>query len=376
MLRVWPPKHPEEDHGRSTLDAEVSIKLPECASLPRQAIHLDAQPGGWMITVDSAVETGKIEFFIPQNRSEPARIVSDTRAKSKKVPFERLFTQGYYAEAAMAAEEELKEVRDSVTVDDRDSKSGASQDPASARSHAVVETLRQVVVANLRNANYERMESAANEALAICQQAPSDYAETLIRILHDRAYGRYLYRCRDEESAIEVRRELANARQRAEQLLGREHPETARIMTTQARLLISDFSYPEAEALLAEAIQIRSRLLRSEHTDISESLLELARLNAYREDHDEADEGFQKAIAIREAQYGPYHPDVAEALFHYTDFLIYNRRNGAKAGPLLRRALSIWDETIGLERSPAARDSEFIRKVLSDNPDAETELAE
>ena len=375
-MRVWPPKREEDDYEANSSDAETSFNLPECASLPRQAIHLDAQPDGWMITVDSAIETGKIVVFIPQNRNEPATIVSDTRAQSKKFPFQQLISQGHYAEAAMAAEEKLQELRDSITTYDRDSKSGAIQNPVSAQSHALVETLRQIVVANLRNANYERMESAAIEALAICQQAPSAYAETLVRILHDRAYGRYLYRCRDEESAIEIRRELASARQRAEQLLGRDHPETARIMTTQARLLISDFSYPEAEDLLAEAIQIRTRFLGSEHVDISESLLELARLNAYREDHDEADEGFQKAIAIREAQYGLYHPEVAEALFHYTDFLIYNRRNGAKAGPLLRRALSIWDETIGLERSPAARDSEFIRKVLSENADPKTVSAE
>ncbi len=376
MLRVWPPIHPDEDHEESNSDAEASIMVPECASLPRQAMHLDALSGGWVITVDSAIETGKIEFFIPQNRNEPARIVSDTRAESKKHPFERLFSQGYYAEAAAAAEEKLLEVRDSITTYDRDSKSGSHQDPTSAQSHALVGTLRQIVAANLRCGNYERMESACSEALAICQQAPSDYAETLVSILHDRVYGRYLYRCRDEESAIEVRRELVSARQRAEQLLGREHSETARIMTTQARLLISDFSYPEAEDLLAEAIKIRTRLLGSEHADISESLLEQARLNAYREDHDDADEGFQRAIAIREAQFGLYHPDVAEALFHYTDFLIYNLRNSAKAGPLLRRALSIWDATIGLEHSPAARDSEFIRKVLSVDTDAEAESAE
>ena len=376
MLRVWPPKPAEEDSAGSLSDVETSIQLPECASLPRQAMHLKAQSGGWLVIVDSAVETGKIEFFIPQNRNEPARIVCDTRAESKKFPFERLFSQGFYAEAALAAEEKLQEVRDSVASPDRDSTRGTNQDLAGAQSHLLVETLQQIVAANLRNANFERLETAAIEALAICQQAPSEYAETFVRILHDRAYGRYLYRCRDEESAIEVRRELARARQSAEQLLGREHSETARVMTTQARLLISDFSYPDAEDLLAEAIKIRAGLLGSEHVDIAESLLELARLNAYREDHDEADEGFQKAIAIREAHYGLYHPEVAEALFHYTDFLIYNRRNSAKAGPLLRRALSIWDETIGLERSPAARDSEFIRKVLSADADAETESAE
>ncbi|MEI8016765.1 MAG: tetratricopeptide repeat protein [Schlesneria sp.] len=376
MLRVWPPIHPEEDHEGSHSDAEASIMLPECASLPRQAMHLDAQSGGWVITIDSAIETGKIEFFIPQNRNEAVRIISDTRAESKKLPFERLFSQGYYAEAVLAAEEKLQELRDSITASERDSKSGGIQDLTSVRSHALVQTLRQIVAASLRSGNYERLESAANEALAVCQQAPTDYAESLVRILHDRVYGRYLYRCRDEESAIEVRRELTTARQRAEQLLGREHSETARIMTTQARLLISDFSYPEAEDLLSEAIRIRTRLLGSEHADVSESLLEQARLNAYREDHDEADEGFQRAIAIREAQFGLHHPDVAEALFHYTDFLIYNRRDTAKAGPLLRRALSIWDATIGLEHSPAARDSEFIRKVLSVDTDAEAESAE
>jgi tetratricopeptide (TPR) repeat protein len=376
MLRVWPPIHTEEDPVGSLSDAETSIKLPECASLPRQSMHLQAHSAGWTIIVDSAVETGKIEFFIPQSRSEPARIVSDTRAESKKFPFERLFSQGYYTEAALAAEEKLQEVRGSFTTNDLHLKSGATPDPTSVESQALVETLRQIVAANLRNANFDRMESASNEALAICQQAPKAYAETFVRIQHDRAYGRYLYRCRDEESAMEVRRELGNARQLAEQLLGREHSETARIMTTQARLLISDFSYSEAQELLAEAIRIRTRLLGPEHADIAESLLELARLNAYREDHDDADEGFQRAIAIREAQFGAYHPEVAEALFHYTDFLIYNRRNTAKAGPLLRRALSIWDEKIGLEHSPAARDSEFIRKVLSVDADAETEPTE
>ena len=154
-------------------------------------------------------------------------------------------------------------------------------------------------------------------------------------------------------------------RQRSEQLLGLEHPETARIMTSQARLLISDFSYSEAEALLNEAIRIQSAALGENSLEVSESLLELARLNAFEEKNDLADAGFRRVLSIREAKCGPDHPDVADVLFHFTDFLIYNRGDGAQAGSLLRRAMKIWSETIGLDHSSVVKESGFIRKVLA-----------
>ena len=389
MLRLWPPTSRGGDHGEHLPDEAISAGLSQSAGLVRQSIYLESQPGGWLITVDSAIESGKVELFIPQHREDPVRIVTDSRASSQNLPFAELFSAGHYSEAAAFAEQDLQSIRESaaspvgLAPDDTGENSVDPNGTCTTRRPvfqtgsppgekiigpdglALVDALRNVAMASVRNGCYERAEAALNEAIAICEAAPAQCPQGLVRLLHDRAYTRYLFRCTDEAATLDVRRELARARERSEQLLGRDHPETARCMTSQARLLISEFSFPEAEDLLIEALRIRMEKLGAGHVDVSESLLELARLNAFREDDDEADEGFQRALAIREAQCGPHHPDVADVLFQYTDFLMYNRRDGAKAGPYLRRALAIWEETIGLDHSLVTRESEFIRKVLA-----------
>lgn len=358
MERLWPPQVHNDEHGDYSPQAELPVGLTQASCLPRQALHLDPQPEGWKIVIDSSIETGRVEVFIPQNREAPARIVSDTRVQSQSRPVDQLLSGGHYSEAAVAAERELQTARD-----------------AAADKVTVLEKLRQLVLASFKSGDFQRTESAVNEALAICESSPAEFAEVQIPLLHTRALAHYLYGCTDEESTVDVRRELSRARQRAEQLLGREHPETARIMTSLARLLISEFSYPEAEELLTEALRIQRSVLGDDHLYVAESLLELARLNAYRENHEAADEGFQQAIAIRETRCGPEHPDVAEALFHYTDFLMYNVRDVAAAGSKLRRALAIWNETIGLNHTTVVRESGFIRKVLSVDADAGTVAA-
>gem|GEM_PF-4240698 len=327
-----------------------------------------------MITIDSAIETGKVEVFVPQNSQEPIRIVSDSRADSTSKPFDELFFGGHYAEAVIVAERELERIRRSIVASHSTILDAAALDATDPRIRKLVESLHHVAIASLRSGNYTRAESVMNEAIPLCELAPSAYAETLIGLIHDLNYARYVHQCTDEESILELGYELNRAKQRSMELLGSDHPETARLMTSQARLLISEFSYQEAEKLLVDALRIRTNALGTGHRDVSESLLELARLNAFREDNDEADGLFRQVLAIREAECGPNHPDVAEVLFHYSDFFMYNRRDTGRAGPLLRRALDIWSETSGLDHPMVARESNYIRKVLAagDSPTAET----
>lgn len=327
-----------------------------------------------MVTLDSVVETGKVELFIPNDRNEPAQIVTDTRRESIYLPFEELYSRGHYAEAEVVAERDLVAARQAAVAIGAASDTSGIPQAAIPDRRTLIEKLQQVAMACLKNGDYERAESAANEAVEICQAAPAEHAADLVRLLHARITTRYLYRCADEESTLEFRRELADLKRGAEKLVGADHPEMARILMTEARLLISEFSYLEAEELLTRAIRIQANTLSPDHLDVSESLLELARLSAFRENNDDADEKFRQALSIREARSGPDHPDVAEVLFHYTDFLIYNQGDSAKAGSLLRRALAIWKETIGLNHSLVTRESGFIRKVLAADTESNSDL--
>lgn len=370
MLRLWPTLAAADDHSDDSPQVNVPDNLRDLASLPRQSVHLGTRDDGWLVTIDSPVETGTVEVFIPRNRMESARILLDSRSESTSRSFEVLYASGYYGEAVAVARKDFDTARHAVVLAGQEFSLNRILDPCSDECRRFVDSAQRLVMATLRTASAEPVETIAGEALAVCEAAPSEYAQSLIRLLHDRAIARYLSRPADEEQIVDASREFSQIRRRAEELLGTEHPDVARVMTSQARVLISDFSYPEAEQLLEQAIQIRTKALGADHPDVAESLLEQARLHAYREDDEEANDAFERTIAIRQSRCGADHPDVAEALFQYTDFLIYNRRDTAKAGPLLRRALAIWEKTIGLDHSPAANDAVFIQKVLSD--DAET----
>ena len=318
-----------------------------------------------MLTIDSVVETGKVEVFVPQDRNQPASIVSDTRGQSVFRPFDQLFAEGHFAEAAIVAERELQAARESDRMRTQTSSETSSPHPAPGQSKTLVSKLLNVAIANQRSGRFDQAQVAADEAVAICEAFPDEFAETLIRLLHLRLCLRFFNQAVDESSTQDPRREMESLRRRSEQILGNDHPQTARIMVSQARLLMSEFSYYDAEDLLKEAIQIQLNAPSTGGLDRSESMLELARVSAYLEKHELADEGFQNVLALRESICGPDHPDVADVLFHYTDFLIYNRGDGARAGSLLRRAMKIWSETIGLDHSTVVKESGFIRKVLA-----------
>ena len=365
MMRLWPVNSPIYDPGEDHPQAELLSGVLESACIPQQSIHLEPYSEGWKILVDSAIETGKVEVFIPRNPNEPSKIVSDSRIASKSLPFDQLFSRGYYPQAAVVAEKELQAARESVAANHVANDDSSAPIELHRDLRVLVESLHHVAIACIRTGNNERAESTLSEAIPICESQPHEYAEILTRLLHDLAYTRSLFRSTDEESTIEICREMTQARARAEQLVGREHLETARIMTSQARMLISEFSYSEADQLLLEALRIRTERLGAGHRDVSETLLEISRLNAYQENDDLAEELFLEVIEMREVQCGPHHPDVAEALFHYSDFLMYNRHDGIKAGPVLRRALAIWKETSGLDHPLVTQETGFIHKVLT-----------
>lgn len=353
-MRVWPRRFDAgdgRDHDASVApgDTDEAAGIEAAACLPWQNLQLEACAEGWKLIVSSPVEAGRVEVLIPRERQSAVQVVADTRNASVPVGSKVLLARGQYQQAAFVAARELQGVRERSPAD----------------TAALVAALARSAEASLRTGDAQRAESLLDEALTLCESAPVSDAARLIRLLHDRAYVRYVYRCTDEEAALDVRHELEAVRARAEKLLGGDHPETARILTSQARLLLSDFAYHTAEELLNAAIRIRTAALGAEHPDVAESLLELARLYAYRDDMNDADATFRRVLAIREAHFGPCHPELAEALIHYSDFLIYNRKDSVAAEAQLRRAMRIWDDTLGRDHPLVAREAGFIRKVLS-----------
>ena len=332
-------------------DADYLAALRESASLPLQSLAVEPTDDGWRIVVGSPVESGAVTLLVPRLRDRPVQILSDTRAASEKQNFEELYARGHYEQAAFVAAERLL------------AHSGAADADR-------LTLLRQLSQAYLRTGNYHRAELLLTEALQLCERLPADsvdqqdVVEQQVRLLHDSGLLSYLYKSSDEDGYGDAAQQLIRARLLAETKLGPDHPELARILTSQARLRIAEFNYVEADRLLQQAVAICERTRGPRHRDISDALLERARLATYREDA-AAEELFQQAQGIREEQLGPDTPDVADVLFHFADFLVYNRRQPERAAPLLERATQIWQQTVGLQHPLIQRETEFIHKVLN-----------
>ena len=205
----------------------------------------------------------------------------------------------------------------------------------------------QLAIISLRNGNVERAESALNEQFRFANRhrlntrRPSPGCFTIERISNI-------------SIAVPMKRRhwkfAANwiQRQRAEQLVGRDHLEIARILTSQARMLISDFSYAEAEGLLDQAPGF-ARVnwgpfiqMFPNHCSNWRGSMRIANTMTKPMKGSVRSSRSEKRNVVRIILTSPM------PCFSTPIFLCTTARM-AKAGSMLRRALEIWTDTGGLD---------------------------
>jgi tetratricopeptide (TPR) repeat protein len=138
-----------------------------------------------------------------------------------------------------------------------------------------------------------------------------------------------------------------------EQVLGPEHPDTARSLNNLALLHDTLGNYAAAQPLYERALAIFEQMLGLTHPDIARILNNVALLHHTIGNYTTAQPLYERALAIYEQALGPEHPDTATSLNNLAT-LHYATGNYAAAQPLLERALAISEQALGLEHPHTA----------------------
>jgi CHAT domain-containing protein/Tfp pilus assembly protein PilF len=135
---------------------------------------------------------------------------------------------------------------------------------------------------------------------------------------------------------------------KAEKLLGKEHPDTLTSLNDLALLYSRQGQYGEAEPLLRRALEARERVLGKEHPNTLESLNNLAGLYFRQGQYGEAEPLYQRALEASERVLGKEHPDTLTSISNLA--LLYSRQGQyGEAEPLYRRALEASERVLGKE---------------------------
>lgn len=138
-----------------------------------------------------------------------------------------------------------------------------------------------------------------------------------------------------------------------EEVLGLEHPATARSLNDLGRLLHSQGEYSAARATYERGLAIRERALGLEHPDAAQSLSDLGILLSDQRDYGEARPRLERALAIREKILSPEHPDIARSLNNLGSLLL-EQHDFARARQYYERALAIEEKVLGPEHPSTA----------------------
>jgi len=149
-----------------------------------------------------------------------------------------------------------------------------------------------------------------------------------------------------------------------EEVLGREHPDTAMSLNNLAWLLNAKGESALAEPLYRQALAIREKVEGPEHPDTAMSLNNLAELLRERGDYAAAEPLYRRALAIQEKILGPEHPDTATSLNNLA-LLLAAEGDYPAAEPLYRGALAIQEKTLGPEHPTTATSLTNLASVLA-----------
>ncbi|XP_053699268.1 kinesin light chain-like [Sabethes cyaneus] len=131
-----------------------------------------------------------------------------------------------------------------------------------------------------------------------------------------------------------------------ERIVGREHPDTARMLNLLACLCRDKGMYKRATQVMNEVLAIREKTLEETHPEMVATLNNLGVLYGILDMHREAESFCKRALALREEVLGNNHPDVAKQLTNLA--IIYrNQAKYKKEERCYKRALQIYETSLG-----------------------------
>jgi tetratricopeptide (TPR) repeat protein len=107
-----------------------------------------------------------------------------------------------------------------------------------------------------------------------------------------------------------------------EQVLGRQHPETAQSLFDWAWYYWSSGRDDEVEGLFREALTIQEQMLGPEHVDTARILNDLARLYVSQGKYEQVEPMIKRALAIYEWELGPMHPRLTEVFLNLAELYL------------------------------------------------------
>jgi serine/threonine-protein kinase len=190
--------------------------------------------------------------------------------------------------------------------------------------------------------DYQRAERLFREALDEQRRFPGDIAITAQTLAQ---LGPILSFRREYAEADSVLREAARLH---EQLYGREHPQTASVLSYLTHNLISLGRLEEAEALLHEVLAVFRHHGGRESKDYVSALRVLRRLLSLAERYDEALAVAADVMHLTETLYGAESRSYATNLAHYAQ-VFHNAGRPAEALPIYMEALPLLSAAFGPE---------------------------
>ena len=130
-----------------------------------------------------------------------------------------------------------------------------------------------------------------------------------------------------------------------ENVLGKNHPDTAESYNNLALLYKTQGRYEEAEPLLKKALEIRENVLGENHPDTAGSYNNLAGLYYSQGRYEEAEPLYKQALEIRENVFGENHPDTAQS-YWWLGVFYYERGKFQDGLELCEKALKIYRNTL------------------------------
>ncbi len=150
-----------------------------------------------------------------------------------------------------------------------------------------------------------------------------------------------------------------------EQLMGQEHPDTARSLNNLAILTYKQGKIAQSEALFLQTLRIQEQVLEADHLDLAATLTGLARLYDDQGKHTQAGALYQRALHIQEQHLGTEHLDLITTLSGLA-FFYFNRGMYEQAETTYLRALHIQEQQLGPEHPDVATTLAGLAYVYSE----------
>jgi len=217
-------------------------------------------------------------------------------------------------------------------------------------------------------AQYAEAEPFYRRALAIREQVLGPEHPSTARCLND--FARIYAAQKQYGQAESFQKRALSIR---EQVLGPEHPSTAQCLHNLASLYQDQGLYEQAQSFYERALNVREKALGPKHTDTAQTLNSLAALYRIQEQYEKAESFGLQALAIYEQTVGPEHPYTATNLINLA--LLYRVQHlYEKAEPLMKRALKIREQVLGPQHpstiSTQKNYHQLMRKLKQKNDSA------